>query len=81
MDYARQLSIDLRVTLLYIDIRPSHPSPHLVVIIVVEKLAECEQVCKSQEEAKYLEPGLSAELVVLERRTHSAAVQLNNPLF
>ena len=81
MDYARQLSIDLRVTLLYFDIRPAGPSPHLVLIIVVEKLAECEQVCKSQEEAKYLEPGLSAELVVLERRTHSAAVQLNNPLF
>ena len=41
-------------------VRPE-ATPHLVLIVVVEKLAECEQVCQGEEEAEYLEPGLSAE--------------------
>ena len=51
-----------------------------VLPVVVEELGEGDQVGQGEQEAEYLEPGLSAELLVLWRRTHGAGLQFNNPL-
>ena len=59
---------------------PRQLSIDLVLVVVVEELGEGDQVGQGEQEAEYLEPGLSAELLVLWRRTHGAGLQFNNPL-
>ena len=77
MYHPREFSIDLGYSVTQLS---DPPHTHLVLIVVVEKLAECQQVCEAEQETEDLQPGLSAQLAVL-GRTHQAGGQRAHLLY